>query len=338
MVIPEHIREKIDRLYSNRYLGAEEIGSLENWLAQIKSDTQTEEWLSDNWELSGNLDVDISFDEILSRIKQYSHQSKTRRIRHFMGMVQKIAAILLLPLMILSVWLVLNSQHTSAVMMLATAKGEHTHVFLPDGSEVWLNVDSKLEYSIDYNVMNRSLKLKGEALFKVAKGKKYPFTVDAKGFQVKAVGTEFTVSAYDDDPHASAFLKEGIVELNYSLEGKKEQKLWMKPGEEATISLNNNAINITPVRSENSIRWTNGELYFENEPLDVVFRKVERWYDVKIHYNLNEFTNETLTVNLKKGESIGRLLQIVDEAIGVKVEQKGNEYVIIKKIKKGKQQ
>lgn len=331
MVIPEHIREKLDRLYSNRYLGAEEIGSLENWLAQTKSDPQTEEWLSGNWELAGNVEVDISFDEIRSRIKQYGHQSKTRRIWHLMGMVQKVAAILLLPLLILSVWLVLNRQHTSSVMMLATAKGEHTHVFLPDSSEVWLNVDSKLEYSTDYNATNRSLKLKGEAFFKVAKKKKYPFTVDAKGFQVKAVGTEFTVSAYDDEPRASAFLKEGIVELNYFPEGGKKQKLRMKPGEEATIRLTEKSIHISPAGSENSIRWTTGELYFENEPFDQVFRKMERWYDVKIQYNLNEFTNETLTVNLKKGEPISRVFQIVNEAIGVKVEQNGREYVINRK-------
>jgi len=331
MVIPEHIREKLDRLYSNRYLGAEEIGSLENWLTQTKSDPQTEAWLSGNWELSGNVEVDISFDEIRSRIKLYGHQSKIRRIRQLSGMVQKVAAILLLPLLILSVWLIMSRHHSSSVMMLATAKGEHTHVFLPDSSEVWLNVDSKLEYSTDYSATNRSLKLKGEAFFKVAKGKKYPFTVDAKGFQVKAVGTEFTVSAYVDEPRASAFLKEGIVELSYFPEGRKEQKLRMKPGEEATIRLAEKSVNISPAGSENIIRWTNGELYFENEPFDQVFRKMERWYDVKIHYNLKEFNNETLTVNFKKGEPISRVFQIVDEAIGVKIEQNGREYVINRK-------
>lgn len=331
MVIPEHIREKLDRLYSNRYLGAEEIGSLENWLTQTKSDSQTEAWLSDNWELASNVEVDVSFDGIRSRIKQYGHRSKASQIMHLMRIVQKVAAILLLPLLILSVWLVLNRQHTSSVMVLATAKGEHTHVFLPDSSEVWLNVDSKLEYSTDYNATNRSLKLKGEAFFKVTKGKKYPFTVDAKGFQAKAVGTEFTVSAYDDEPRASVFLKEGIVELSYFPQGRIEQKLRMNPGDEATIRLSEKTINISPEGFENSIRWTSGELYFENEPFDQVFRKVERWYDVKIHYNLNDFANETLTVNLKKGESIARLFQIVDEAIGVKVEQNESGYVINRK-------
>lgn len=328
MVIPEHIKEKLDRLYCNQYLGAEEIGSIENWLVQARSDSQAEAWFSSNWELADNVEVDISFDGIRGRIKQYIRQSKTRQIRHFIGIVEKVAAILLLPLLILSVWLMLNRQHNSSVMMLATAKGEFTHVFLPDSSEVWLNVDSKLEYSTDYNATNRSLKLKGEAFFKVAKKKEYPFTVYAKGFQVKAVGTEFTVSAYDDEPNASAFLKEGVVEISYFPENMKKQKLRMKPGEEATINLTEKSIHISQMGSDNSLRWRNGELYFKNEPFDQVFRKVERWYNVKINYNLDAFTNETLTVNLKKGESIMRLFQIVDEAIGIKVEQNGGEYII----------
>jgi ferric-dicitrate binding protein FerR (iron transport regulator) len=245
--------------------------------------------------------------------------------------IQKISAILVLPLLVLSVWLLMNPQRTSSTMMLATAKGEHTHVFLPDGSEVWLNVDSKLEYSTDYNATNRLLKLNGEAFFKVAKGQKYPFTVNALNFQVKAIGTEFNISAYKDDYQATTYLKEGIVELSYFPGKKKEQKLQMKPGEKATISLTEKSLDIANTSSENVLSWTNGELYFENETMDEVFKKVERWYNVKINYNLNDFVNETLTVNLKNGESIGRLFQIIDRAMGIKVEQKGNEYVINRK-------
>jgi ferric-dicitrate binding protein FerR (iron transport regulator) len=331
MVIPEHIKEKLDRLYSNSYLGAVEISSLENWLVQMKSDPKAEAWMLDNWDLASNIEIDISFDEINTRIKQHGQKLRMRRIRHMSELMQKIAAILLLPLLIFSVWLAMNRQNTSSVMTLATAKGEHTHVFLPDGSEVWLNVNTKLEYSTDYNATNRSLKLKGEALFKVAKGNKYPFTVDAKGFQVKAIGTKFNISAYDDDPQAIAYLNEGIVELSYFPESSKEQKLRMNPGEQAIIIPDKKSIDISKANSDKSILWSEGELYFENESLDQVFRKVERWYNVKIRYDHSEFINETLTVNLKKGESIDRLFQILNEAIGVKVTQNGENYVIKRK-------
>ncbi len=334
MDIPEQIREKLDRLYSNRYLGADEIRSLESWLVKMGSEAQTEAWLTCNWELSQPIDADISFDEIRNRIKEYRNKSIQRRIKSLYEVTQKAAAILLLPLIALSVWLIMNHHSGSSIMTLATAKGEHAHLFLPDSSEVWLNVDSKLEYSTNYNAANRSLKLTGEAFFKVAKGNKYPFTVDAGRFQVKAVGTEFTILAYENEPVVSTYLKEGMVELSYFPESRKEQTLRMKPGEEATINLEEKTINVSKTGSEKFNRWTNGELYFESEPLDQVFRKVERWYDVRLIYNHNEFTNETLTVNLKKGEAIARLFEIMDQAIGIEVELTNDAYVIKRKEKR----
>jgi ferric-dicitrate binding protein FerR (iron transport regulator) len=243
-------------------------------------------------------------------------------------LLQKAAAILILPLLGLSIWLMMDRQPQTAQMILATAKGEHTHVFLPDGSEVWLNVDSRLEYSTTFSASNRELKLDGEAFFKVAKDKKYPFIVSANDLEVKVVGTEFNVSAYKTEPNVSTFLKEGIVELKYFPEGKKEQTYRMAPGEKATIIRDEKSIRIMEVTSGNDTRWTKGELYFENEPMDQVFRKIERWYNVKISYQLDDFTNETLNVNLKDNESIDRLLEIINEAIGINVKQNGNKYVI----------
>jgi hypothetical protein len=64
--------------------------------------------------------------------------------------------------------------------------------------------------------------------------------------------------------------------------------------------------------------------------MDVVFKKMERWYDVTIHFNPLDFTGETLAVNLKDKESIERLLEIMDNAIGIEFRKTGNEYWITK--------
>lgn len=328
MEVPNRIYEMLTRLYCNQHLSNDEIRMLDQWINQVQSDPKVNQWLQANWEMSGNVDCDISFEEVQCRIAKYEQGKKIKRIRQWSVLLQKVAAILILPLLAVSVWLIMNRQPETSQMMLATAKGEHTHVFLPDGSEVWLNVDSKLEYSTAYNATNRELKLVGEAFFKVAKDKKHPFIVAAHDLKVRAVGTEFNISAYETDPNASTFLKEGIVELKYFPKGKNEQTYRMAPGEKATIIRNVKSIKIAEATSGNDTRWTSGELYFENESMDQVFRKVERWYNVKISYQINDFTNETLTVNLKDNESINRLMEIINEAIGINVKQNGNEYVI----------
>lgn len=322
------IQEILARLYSNKYLGDLEIRNLEQWLSRFYSDSQIDDWLKANWEVSENIDYDISFEDIRRRIAQYGHERKSVRFKKWVGMLQKAAAILLLPLLVLSIWLLIDRKPNASPMILATAKGEHTHVYLPDGTEVWLNVDSKLEYSTTFNAYDRNLKLEGEAFFKVAKDKKHPFVVSANDLKVKVVGTEFNISAYKTEPRATAYLKEGVVELTYSPENKREQTYRMAPGEKATIFRNEKSINIQDVVSANDTRWTNGELNFDNEPMDQVFRKVERWYDVKISYQMTDFSDETLTVNLKNNESIHRLMEIINEAIGINVKQNGNEYVI----------
>ena len=331
MIIPEHISEKLDRLYSKSYLGQEEIASLEKWLDWAQTDPEMENWLRNNWEHSAHLDVDISFEEIRNRIKQRNSQFQHSRVQSILRQLQKVAAILMIPLLVLSVWLLIDRSPNQSTMALVTAKGEHSHVFLPDGSEVWLNVDSKLEYSTGYNTTNRSLKLKGEALFKVVKDKKHPFIVDASRFRVKAIGTVFSVSNYDNESQSSAFLKEGIVELSFTMKNLHEKKIRMMHGEQAIINSGKDSVKISKTNSENALKWSDGELYFENEPLDQVFRKVERWYNVSIQYDLKDFSNETLNVHLKKGESIDRLFQIMDQAIGIKIRQNDNKYIVIRK-------
>ena len=328
METPKYIQEILARLYSNQYLGVGEIRNLDQWLNQFHSDLLIDDWLKANWEKSENVEHDISFEEIRRRIAKYEHERKSVRFKEWYELLQKAAAILLLPLLALSIWLMTNRQPPASSMALATAKGEHTHVYLPDGTEVWLNVDSKLEYSTAFNAADRKLKLEGEAFFKVAKDKKHPFIVSANDMEVKVVGTEFNISAYKTESNATTYLKEGIVELKYAPAGKTEQTYRMSPGEKATIVRSKKSISINEVVSVNDTRWTNGELYFENEPMDQVFRKIERWYDVKIVYQIADFSNETLTVNLKNNESIHRLMEIINEAMGINVKQNGNEYEI----------
>lgn len=331
MDIQEHIKEKLSRLYSDRFLGPGEIGVLEKWLKQIESDQQAEQWLSSNWENANDVDADISFEEIRRLIRKRGIRARAARIGTISGWTQRAAAILALPLLLLSGWLLITRQPAAEMMTLVTAKGERTHVWLPDGSEVWLNVDSRLEYLTTYSRDNRLLKLKGEAFFKVARGKEFPFIVNAGEFRVKAIGTEFNVTAYDNEPLASAYLKEGIIELSYSPPGRTAQELRMNPGEKATIDLSGKTMKLEGSFSSNTLRWTEGELFIVDEPMDEVFRKIERWYDVKIDYNPADFRGEALTVSLQNGESVRQLFQIIDEAIGINVKQTAEGYRIRRK-------
>ncbi|MGQ8335122.1 FecR family protein [Sunxiuqinia sp. A32] len=332
MEIPLNIKQIISKLYSNKLVGLEELEMLDYWLAKIQLDENVEAWLADNWKQASDLENDISFADIKARIKKENDRFKRQKIRHYLYKLQKIAAILLLPVLLVTSWLLIeNSKESNEWFTLSTLPGERTHIVLPDGSEVWINVASQLEYPSSFNQNNRSLKLQGEAFFKVAKGQKLPFEVSAKDFKVKAIGTEFNISAYTDESKSMTFLEEGIVELTYAPLNQHERVFEMKPGEKTIIDSNEETIKLLPSSDTNYGNWRSGELYFDNEPMDAVFRKIERWYNVKIHFKSDEYEGETLVVNLEEGETIERLFEIIDNAVGIEIRTKQNEYWVTKR-------
>lgn len=321
----------IGRLYKKEILTATEICELEEWLSQLKNDETFEAWLLANWQVSENLPVEISFDEIRRLIRQKTQKTSVKSI--VLSRFQRVAAILIIPLLIVSAVLLFQKLDTQGQWLsLKTAKGERTHITMPDGSEVWLNVDTEIKYSPDYNQSNRTLKLNGEAFFKVAKNKRKKFVVEAGNFSVQAVGTEFGVNAYQNEPVAETYLKEGVIDV--SLIASNNDKTRMKPGQKSLIPNNATAVKVSVHQIGNEMEWTGGNLVFQNEDIPKVFRKIERWFNVSIKYNPEEFSNETLYVNLKRRETLDNMLQIIDNAIGIQVKRNGNELLIEKKIKR----
>ncbi|MGV8095057.1 MAG: FecR family protein [Mangrovibacterium sp.] len=333
MEVPDrNIKEIINRLYSNKLLGVDELMKIERWLINNQYHEESEAWLKANWESSVNASTSLSFDEIRQRIRQNHEKLRKQKFRDWIHQAQRIAAVLFIPLLIVSSWLIFQrNQDPSQWLALTTKPGERTHVVLPDGSEAWINVDTKLEYPTTFNQKNRQLKLNGEAFFKVAKGKEIPFKVNTKDFEVMAVGTEFNISAYPDDANSSTFLKEGIVKFTHFSNGNAVRTFEMKPGQQVIVNSERDSVSLQNASILHSGNWRNGELYFTNEPMDAVFRKMERWYNIIIHFNPEEFAKETLVVNLKNGESDQRLLEIIDNAIGIQFKKTENEYWITKR-------
>jgi ferric-dicitrate binding protein FerR (iron transport regulator) len=93
--------------------------------------------------------------------------------------LSRAAAILFVPVLAAALYLYMNRSFSEELLTLSTQKGEYTNVILPDGSKVWLNVDTKLSYPVHYGIKSRTLELTGEAYFEVAKNAGLPFEVTA---------------------------------------------------------------------------------------------------------------------------------------------------------------
>lgn len=159
-----------------------------------------------------------------------------------------------------------------------TGRGNQYQLILPDGSKVWLNAGSSLQFPVSFTGNQRKVKLSGEGYFDIAQNAEKAFIVEIHNTEIEVLGTEFNVMAYGDEPAAKAVLVHGSILLKSG-----SQKTLLQPGKEGTI--NTMGITVHDVDIEQAIAWKNGMLSFVDAPLDVVMRQIERWYDVEISFN-----------------------------------------------------
>lgn len=172
-------------------------------------------------------------------------------------------------------------------------KGQRTSIQLVDGTKIWLNSESKLVYSKDFNSGgNREVFLEGEAFFDVAHDAKRPFIVNTSSMAIKVLGTAFNVKSYATEGLIEASLVKGSIQLNVmepnSKKGLKEAML--VPNQRAIFNKATQKLTIqnqTPVAEFTD--WRNGKLYFEDKPINEVLEMMERWYNVKIYRNEPDF-------------------------------------------------
>lgn len=176
-------------------------------------------------------------------------------------------------------------------------KGEYG-ITLADGTKVWIAADSKLTFPVSFTGDKREIYLDGEAFFDVAPDKKKPFIVVCGNFSVRALGTSFNIMNYSNEESAQATLSTGKVEV--TLKGDRQVLL---PGQQAVISgdkMSVREVNLTPY-----ISWMKDRFYFANEELQVILRKVARWYGVEVVYGTPEIMTHHFTGNIPKYK-IGR--------------------------------
>ena len=125
--------------------------------------------------------------------------------------------------------------------------------------------------------------LSGEGYFKVAHNPKHPFVVQTKNLNVTALGTEFNVFAYPDEETTSATLVEGKVRVEKITKSGYVKVLGeMDPGQHVCYNIESNKVKGSKGDIEKFVSWREGKLIFENDPIDVIAKRLSRWYNVEI--------------------------------------------------------
>jgi len=185
-----------------------------------------------------------------------------------------------------------TSSKTIELLKASTPRGGQYQVLLPDGTHVWLNSMSSIQFPSKFTGDNREVELTGEAYFEVAKNKVLPFIVKTDQQRIKVLGTHFNVNSYRDEPVVKTTLLEGSVSIS-SL-NNIYQPVTVKPGQEAVST--NQGIAVKQANMEADMAWKNGLFIFKNSDLKTVMRQLSRWYDIDVEFKgpvpLEEFNGK----------------------------------------------
>jgi len=178
-------------------------------------------------------------------------------------------------------------------------------VVLQDGTRVWLNAGSTLDFPSEFSSRERKVQLSGEAYFEVTHNDKKKFVVETNGMSVQVLGTTFNVKAYKDESVIYTTLMEGSV----SVKDKSGRILKIVPGEQAAYDRDQNEMVMRFVDTSLYTSWKEGSFDFENAPLDDILRRVGRWYGLDIVYLRPNLKSTVFSGKMKMYDSVEDVLR-----------------------------
>lgn len=224
-----------------------------------------------------------SLDRIHHKIRKNEDQKRKKLIHRITRVYIKVAAIVMLPLLItggLFYKHYLNQSLISIDQVVSSSiyapMGARVSFNLPDGTVGMLNSGSQLCYSLPFT-NKREITLEGEAWLNVCHDEIHPFKITSGTSSLRVFGTKFNLSAYPTEHYVEVVLEEGKVDY---LNQEASIAVTMSPSERLVFE--NGQISRSNTDPSKYNAWTQGKLVFRGDPMSEVARRIERWYNVKI--------------------------------------------------------
>ncbi|HEY9047521.1 MAG TPA: FecR domain-containing protein [Ohtaekwangia sp.] len=176
---------------------------------------------------------------------------------------------------------------------------------LADGTTVWLKPESYIEYPDRFSGAVRTIQLKGEAFFDVAKDRHRPFIVTTCNVTTRVLGTSFNIKAYQDASTIEVSVMTGRVAVQMKPKDTTDSSsVFLTPNERVTyVKSENKLLKETPAQLPELAMWQQATIVYDNVPVRSVLRMLEEKFYVNIQVknaNLNncliraDFTNQNL--------------------------------------------
>lgn len=291
----------LNRYFKGTY-SRKDYHQIKSFFRNLENRAQLKAFLESHWsEFTSEKMPPENIDHLLDKIHQKIRleEKQTGKIR-FLSVFQRVAAILIVPLLLAFLAVVYmqprsgaetGEQVTENVGMaeIQCPLGVRTKFQLPDGTTGFLNSGTTLQYPVRFSA-TRSVTVSGEAFFDVAHDSIRPFVVQTPHLNVKVLGTRFNVIAYHDAAKEEIILNEGSVKVD-----ARDRTILdvLEPNQKLVLNKEKMTFNTTTVEASQYLGWTEGKLIFRDEGMQEVAERLGRWYNAEIRIEDEELLDHS---------------------------------------------
>jgi ferric-dicitrate binding protein FerR (iron transport regulator) len=204
-------------------------------------------------------------------------------------------------------------------------------VTLSDGTKVQLNVAGTLRYPAGFSGDSREVFLDGEAWFEVVHDRQKRFIVHLRQQDIIVHGTRFNVEAYPEEPCNTVTLLDGSISLESSgNKGEPISRIFLKPGQMASFHKTSGHVSIEKTDATMANAWIRGEFRFKDEPLSIITKRLENYYNLKITVDCS-LEDIRYTGSFSFNQSITQVLNIINHEKQFYFRQKNEHEIWIRK-------
>nr|WP_129731798.1 FecR domain-containing protein [Parabacteroides goldsteinii] len=253
-----------------------------------------------------------ALDKVNKRIKE-------KQFRKLYLFVQRVAVILLLPLLCLSGFLLLQPREEVPVSYLEArmTPGMIGSTILPDGTKVWLNSSSYLKYPNTFSGNTREVTLDGEAYFEVIGNAEKPFIVHSGNSSVNVLGTKFNMDAYSSNGFIATTLIEGSIDFCYPNENNLSHTIKIEPNEQVRYDKETMQTEVCEAYVPKDIAWKNGQIILKETPLSEILWILSKRFNVEFIIQNPAFYKYSFT-GVFTNQQIERVLEHFKRSSGIR--------------------
>ena len=199
--------------------------------------------------------------------------------------------------------------------------GQRARLTLDDGTVVWLNAESRLEYPSHFFGRKRKVALlSGEAFFEVTTG--HPFVVSVQDLDITVLGTRFNINNYPETGNIQTSLIDGRVRAS-DVNG---QGVILNPNEQ--LNYMNGVMEVTMIDNPDYFLWKEGIYSFLNEPFIRIIQKLERYYNVEIVVEDLPFLDFEYTGKFRQQDGVDVILKMIQKIHPFKIEKEDDRIIL----------